>query len=209
MPMEDLLLHPVRDLELVALDFETTGSISGWPNEPWQVGVVLVRQGRVVAEERFTSLIRVSPDRPFHPSAPGDHHRLRREIAAAPSWDSFRATLSGWWAGRPLVAHNLATERGLLRRLSPLTAWGPWIDTLRLVRSAYPGWPDYSLSAVVHQLGLRNRLAEVAPAWRAHDALSDACAAAIVLEHLLATPGWTDARLLQLTQPPRVPRLRR
>jgi DNA polymerase III epsilon subunit-like protein len=207
--MEDLLLEAARDLDLVALDFETTGSVPGWPNEPWQVGLVRLRQGRVSADERFTTLIRVAPDRPFHPSTPGDHHRLRREIAAAPAWDSLRPLLLDWCGGRPLIAHNVATERGLLRRLAPLTPWGPWIDTLRLVRAAFPGLADYALGAVVRSLGLAGRLAEVAPAWQAHDALSDALAAAVVLEHLLASPGWQEAKLAQLSRPPPVPRIRR
>ena len=194
----DPALQPARSLTLVSIDFETTGKVGRLPSEPWQVGLVVLRNGRVEDGTRFQSLIRVG-DRPFHPAAPGAHHRLRREIALAPPWEGFRPVFKQRCAGLPLVAHNVPTERGLLRRLSPLEPWGPWIDTLTLVRHAYASLPSHELGAVVASLGLLPRILELIPAWQPHDALSDAFSAAVVLEHLLALPAWRDVPLAQLT----------
>ena len=55
-----------RDVEIVVVDFEGTGVVEGYPDEPWQVGMVRVRGGRVVVGEQFESLLRVG-DRPFSP----------------------------------------------------------------------------------------------------------------------------------------------
>ena len=162
-----------------------------------------MREGRVTLE-RFTSLIQVG-DRPFHPSAPGAHHRLRREIAAAPPWGGFRAVLREWCAGRALIAHNIPTERGLLRRMAPLEPWGPWIDTLRVCRALFPSCPSFELGSIVASLGLLARIRQLLPAWTPHDALSDAVASAVIVEHILTLPGWGDVLLAQFAslRPPR------
>ena len=194
----DPSLQPARSLTVVSIDFETTGKVGRHASEPWQIGMVVLRNGRVESETRYQSLIRVG-DRPFHPAAPGAHHRLRREIAAAPPWDSFRPVFKQWCAGLPLLAHNVPTERGLLRRLSPLEPWGPWIDSLTLARHLHPSLPSHELGSVVASLGLLPRVMELIPAWQPHDALSDAFASAVVLEHLLSLPAWRDVPLAQLT----------
>ena len=32
-------------IQAVAVDFETTGSVPGYPNEPWQIGLAPIRAG--------------------------------------------------------------------------------------------------------------------------------------------------------------------
>lgn len=172
-----------------AVDFETTGSVAGYPVEPWQVGVVRVRQGRVCEGESFESLLRVG-DRPFNPRAPGRHALLREQLAAAPSPGELWPALDGWLTGAPLVAHNAGTERGVLSRLAPLHRFGPWVDTLALVRHAYPALASKALEDVMGSLGLSGRVEALCPGREAHDALFDAFACAVLLEHLLALPGW-------------------
>ena len=36
----------------ISLDFETTGTVRGWQNEPWQLGLVAVADGRPLPESR-------------------------------------------------------------------------------------------------------------------------------------------------------------
>jgi DNA polymerase III epsilon subunit-like protein len=187
---------PAVEAEITALDFETTGSVPGWPVEPWQLGLVRLRGGRVIAESRVSLLLRIDAGRPFNPHAPGRHAHLREALASAPALAEQWCTLiEAWLAGRPLAAHNVGTERTVLRRAAPLHPLGPWIDTLALTRRAYPGLPDYGLDAVIGGLGLEGRLREVSPQGQAHDAGHDACACAVLLEHLLALPRWERVTL--------------
>lgn len=176
------------EARFVALDFETTGSVRGYPVEPWQVGFVRVESGRVCGEP-FESLLRIG-DRPFNPHAPGRHALLRDRLAWAPAPGEQWPLWASWLMGVPLVAHNAGTERTLLRRLAPLHRLGPWIDTLALARRAYPSLASKALEDVVAALGLSARVASLCPGRGAHDALYDAFACAVLLEHFLALPGW-------------------
>ncbi len=183
---------------ITVLDFETTGAVRGWPVEPWQVGMVRVRGGRVVSEERREHLLRVSEERPFNPRAPGRHARLRHELAQAPDLGLLWPELAPWVAGVPLVAHNVGTERSVLERAAPLHRFGPWIDTLRLVRQAYPQLASAALEDVVAALQLQPRLAALLPGRAPHDALYDAVACALLLEHFLSLPGWESVTVRAL-----------
>ena len=179
-----------RETVITALDFETTGAVRGWPVEPWQVGMVRLRHGRVAAEDRRDQLLRVAADRPFNPRAPGRHARLRGELAQAPDLPSLWPELESWVAGVPLAAHNVGTERGVLERAAPLHRFGPWIDTLRLTRKAYPQLASGALEDVVAALNLQPRLDALITGRAPHDALYDAIACALLLEHFLELPGW-------------------
>ena len=171
------------------VDFETTGAVEGFPVEPWQLGIVRVRGAQVCVGEAFESLMRVG-DRPFNPRAPGRHALLREALAAAPAPGALWPELAPWVTGVPLVAHNAGTERTMLNKLAPLHRLGPWIDTLLLVRRAYPGLASKALEDVVVALGLAERVRALCPGREAHDALYDAFACAAVLEHFLKLPGW-------------------
>ncbi len=171
------------------VDFETTGSVAGYPVEPWQIGVVRVRGGKVCADESFESLLRVG-DRPFNPRAPGRHAQLRESLSVATTPGELWPELALWVTDVPLVAHNVGTERSVLTRLAPLHRMGPWIDTLKLVRNAYPERASKALEDVTKTLGLEARVRSLCPGRGAHDALYDAFACAAVLEYLLGLPGW-------------------
>jgi len=98
--------------------------------------------------------------------------------------------LSAWLQDRPLAAHHAATERKFLEEAFPLHRLGPWVDTLELVRIAYPRHPTHRLEELVSVLGLGARVETLCPGLAPHDALYDAVACAAVLEHLLALPHW-------------------
>lgn len=141
-------------MEFAAIDFETTGFMSGASNDPWQLGIAVVRDGRISEMHEFFFGTELTPD---------------AEPMMA-QWDEWYPLL----AGRRLVAHNIATERTILRKMAPLTKWGPWVDTLKLAKARYPGLPGYALGDLCEAFGQVPRLD--GRTW--HDALYDAVACA-------------------------------
>lgn len=182
----------IRETILTVLDFETTGSVPGFKTEPWQVGAVVLQNGRVNPGQSFDRLIRVDANRPFNAYAPGKHHKLRDEIAAAPDVSDVWKALEGMVSGRPLVAHNIAVEKKFLRQMAPMHALGPWVDTLKLVRAAWPKAASHKLEDLVSGLKLEERIRECCPVGEAHDAFYDAVACAVLLEYILTLPGWEN-----------------
>lgn len=185
------------DTEIVVVDLETTGTVAGHPSEPWQIGMVLFRHGRIEPEASFSSFLHVG-SRPFHPKAPGRHREHRRAIAEAPTLYELWPEILGWCSDRPLAAHNIATEKNLLRRQAPIHRLGPWIDTLKLTRVAYPDLGSHHLPDLLTQLRLIDRVRAHCPEGAPHDALFDAFGCAVLLEHLLRLPGWREASLRAL-----------
>ena len=184
--------------EAVALDFESTGSVPGLPNQPWQIGIAPIADGEVGAG-LFDSLLRVGP-RPFNPHAPGRHALLRTEIASAPTLHELWPQVMARLAGTCIVAHNAGTERSLLAAAAPLHAFGPWIDTLPLARAAWPGLPSYELERLTEGFGLAPGIARLCPGRAPHDALYDAVACAVLLLHLLRQPGWETLTAEELAE---------
>lgn len=180
----------LRETTLTVLDFETTGSVPGFDIEPWQVGAVVLKNGRVDATRTFESMIRVDINRPFNAYAPGKHHKLREEIAAADEVSRVWKKLEGWVTGRPLAAHNASVEQKFLRQMAPMHRFGPWVDTLALARQAWPDAPGHKLEDLIAGLKLEDRVRECCPRGEAHDALYDAVACAVLLEKILTLPGW-------------------
>jgi DNA polymerase-3 subunit epsilon len=182
----------ISQTTLTVLDFETTGSVPGFDAEPWQIGVVELVNGRVDVGSSFESLIRVDANRPFNAYAPGDHHKRRDEIAAAPEVSNVWKKIEPLVLNRPLVAHNASVEKKFLRQMAPMHSFGPWVDTLKLSRQAWPDAPSHKLEELIAGLKLEARVRQCCPSGAPHDALYDAVACAVLLEHLLAQPGWNS-----------------
>ena len=70
----------------------------------------------------------------------------------------------------------------------------------RLTRRIYPQLRSGALEDVVADLGLQARLAALMPGRAAHDALYDAVACALLLEHFLALPGWEHVTIRALVE---------
>lgn len=181
-----------REAKLFAVDFESTGHAPGYTDEPWQIGIVPVVAGEVDFTNAYVRYLRVPPDRPFSPFAPGSWRLVRDELATAPAlhdlWPELRDTFSGY----PLIAHNASTEKKFFRKAWPLHKVGPWIDTLKLSRRAFPELTSYELSLVIDSAGLREKLEAALPGREAHDALYDAAACALLVTHWLRHPSWRD-----------------
>ncbi len=186
----------MKPFNAVAIDFETTGSVSGYRNEAWQIGLAPIAQGEI-GGELFDSLINVG-DRPFNRYAPGRHAQLRSKIAIAPTMQELWRVITPKLAGAVLVAHNIGTERSVLGTASPLHVLGPWVDTLTLSRAAWPGLPSYALEDLIGVFKLAEAVSSRCPGRAAHDALYDAVACATLLLHLLNQPGWDCTDLADL-----------
>ncbi len=180
----------------VAVDFETTGSVLGYRNEPWQIGLASICEGEI-GDGLFDSLINVG-DRPFNKYAPGRHAQLRSKIAIAPTMQELWCVITPKLAGTVLVAHNIGTERSVLGTASPLHVLGPWVDTLVLSRAAWPGLPSYALEDLIAIFKLDVAVLSRCPGRAAHDALYDAVACAMLLLHLLKQPGWERVDMADL-----------
>lgn len=181
------------ETQLVAIDFESTGVIAGYPDEPWQIGIVPISNGELAVSETFESYIQVDGERPFNPFAPGPWRLIRDEIEQAPSMDGLLPVLNDRIMNITLVAHNASTEKKIFRNAWPLHRPGPWIDTLKLSRIAFPELHNHKLGNVIYELGLEDRVEACVPGREAHDALYDAAASAVFLCYLLEQPGWINA----------------
>lgn len=148
-------------MEFAAIDFETTGYEGGGVNEPWQLGLALVRDGVIVETREWFFGTALTPD--FEP--------------LMVQWENLYPHL----AGRRLVAHNIACERTILTRVAPLTKWGPWVDTLKLAKARYPKLPSYKLGDLCEMFGCVPQLES--RTW--HDGLYDAVACAELALRLL------------------------
>ena len=94
-----------KDSVITVLDFETTGSMPGWPDQPWQIGMVTLNRGQLDLQDSLDSLLHVQ-DRPFNPAAPGNHRLLKMELASAPS-------LADLW---PQIEPRIAQYAAILHR---------------------------------------------------------------------------------------------
>ncbi len=188
----------ILDAEITVLDYESTGALRGYPNEPWQIGMVTLKNRKIDPESMFESLLQVDINRPFNPHAPGRHDVLRDKISEAPTTEELWPQIKQRITGRPLCAHNVATEKKFTRAMAPLHRFGPWIDTLRIARKAWPGCASYALEDLTVMLGLKQQVGNLCPGKQAHDALYDAVASAMLLEHLLEQPGWENTTRAEL-----------
>lgn len=141
-------------MEFAAIDFETTGYDNGEANEPWQLGIAIVRDMAIVETAEFFFRTSVTPN----------HEDIMMQ------WEKWYPYL----AGRRLVAHNISTERTILTRLAPLTKWGPWTDTLKQTKARYQKLPSYALGDLCETFGLVPQIE--GRTW--HDGLYDAIACA-------------------------------
>ena len=161
-----------RDVELLALDFETT---TGEPREaePLSVGWVVVAQGRVRLRDAGYQLIDHNGDVPLE--SLGIHRLIPDDLAKGVPIDEVAQRLRRAVRDRVVVAHGGWIERALLKRMQvPHQALA---DTLAIVRRlderSGAGALETSLSAVARRFGV--------PPLRAHHAFGDALTTAFVL----------------------------
>ena len=178
-----ILDTPVREAVWAAVDFESTGTAPGRPDEPVQAGMAVWRAADGALGNFFRSYVR--PSGAITRAASAVHGISSADTGEAPAmsalWPAFKSRL----AGAVVVAHGAGTEKRFLRAF-PLHGFGPWVDTLAISRAVLPELPDHSLGAVVAALGREEEVAKVCPELGWHDALFDAVACLVLLRHLVA-----------------------
>lgn len=173
----------------VALDFETTGTVKGYPNEPWQLGMVAFDPATGRISELWETYFRVSPDRPFSPHAPGRWAKIRDKLAAAPGVYEVWPEIAKRIIGAELVAHNAGTERTMLTKIAPITRLGPWHDTLKIVKERYSNIDKLGLSDLAESFAVADEVRKLLPNRTWHDALFDAAATAAIFTKLNQSLG--------------------
>lgn len=181
--------------DILALDFETTGAYKDNPNLPWQLGAIRILNNTLETQHAFSVFLHVPASHEFNPYAPGRWASIRDVLQDAPSLTQLWPQLHPWFTGRVLLAHNAPTEQNILNKTFPCNSFDFWLDTLTIARYAYPNLPSYKLEDLIPTLGLLPKLQETAPNLAPHDAFYDACASALLLQHILGLPGWDKATI--------------
>ena len=178
----------VGDLAFAAIDFESAGTGPGLTDEPVQIAVAHL--SREAITPAFASFL--SPGRSVTWAARAVHGIGDEQLVGAPRlvelWPRIKASMRGRW----IVAHGAATEKRFLR-VFPFHGFGPWVDTLVLVRAVYPHLASHALGEAVDALGLRSAPEISSPGFRWHDAHCDAVASLVLLRHLIAVAGLAGA----------------
>lgn len=199
MPLQRRLLHQpmpaggtrVADLELVVLDFETTG-LDAQRDHVIAAGWVQVRGDKILMASAREVRVRSG-----NPDGVGQsaiiHGILDSDLDDADSVDAMVEHLLPELAGRAIVAHAVTIERSflaaLLRRLGGVPMPNPFIDTMALERRLIEGaggsvrelHGDLTLDACRTRRGL--------PDHQQHSAGADALATAELLLAQLAQLG--------------------
>ena len=194
-PLRDYLSVPFPDpvtvcgeVAFTALDLETTG-IDPWQDELLSIGLVEMKGTRIDLDSARRRLVR--PEGSI-PEASAVVHRITDDRAAdGASPSDALEWLLGKLAGRVMIAHHAAMESGFVNAACERLLGGrfliPVVDTQWLARRALErrGRPyragDLRLARLREGYNL--------PRYRAHDALSDALAAAELFAAQVAERG--------------------
>jgi len=187
----------VRHSRFTAIDFESAGAARGVADSPVQVGLA----SWSLAEGHGNNFVSyLMTDRPVQWSARKVHGIGPEDLKDAPSLLSLWPELKVRLGGAVVVAHGKGTEKRFLRAF-PGHGFGPWIDTLLLARAAWPDLPDHSLGALCEQRNLTEKVRAIVPDKSWHDALFDAAASLVLLEHLVLELPLADLPAEHLARP--------
>jgi len=195
-PMRDYLETPfpnpssdIRELELLAIDLETTG-LNPKRDEVLSVGYVAILGNRVDLGSARHRLVRTAR---AIPEASAIIHQITDDQAAQGGLlDDVLAELLAAMAGKVMIAHHASVEKGFLgeacQRVYGVGLSAPVVDTQALAKRTLERRQIAFKSADLrlHALSERYNL----PRYGAHNALSDALAAA---ELFLAQASHSDS----------------
>lgn len=170
----------VSEVPFAAIDFESAGIRKGGTEVAVQIGIGLMRGGRL--GESFTSFL--ATDQPITWSAQKVHGICLEDLKGAPELPTLWPRLKGLLENRWVVAHGAATEKRFLRAF-PFHGFGPWLDTLKLSRATWPNLDSYALGDLIVTLELEEELRTAHANFRWHDALSDALASLVLLRRII------------------------
>ena len=187
----------IRSQTFAAVDFESAGAERGKTDVPVQIGMA-TWSADCGHQDQFVSYLKV--DRKIAWSAQKVHGITTEDLADAPPlmmlWPKVKATLSN----RTVVAHGYGTEKRYLRAF-PAHGFGPWVDTLLLSRAAWPKLKSHALGSICDEFALTDKVNQLVPDKKWHDALYDSVASLILLEHLVSTFQLADQPASILCKP--------
>jgi DNA polymerase-3 subunit epsilon len=194
---ESAAMPLIRDCRFTAIDFESAGASRGVTDSPVQIGMACwsLENGH---GDPFVSYLHT--DQPVLWSARKVHGIGPEHLADAPSLLSLWPELKRRMAGAAVVAHGKGTEKRFLRAF-PGHGFRPWIDTLLIARAAWPELAGHSLGALCKEHGLEEKVRGLVVGKSWHDALFDAVASLVLLEHVVRTHSLADYPVESLSQP--------
>ncbi len=179
-----LAMQPLVAANLAALDTETTG-LDIERDRLLQVGAIRIRNGHVVEDDRFESLVDAGVEVP--PAAFAVHGISRDMLTGAPAFAELAPVLDDWLGDSIIVGYAigfdiaiLEREHGLAKTTRSSRDWSdtPCLDLVLLARRVLPALPDLSLDSIANYLGISIQ--------QRHSAMGDAIAAAEVFLALLS-----------------------
>jgi DNA polymerase III epsilon subunit-like protein len=183
------------ELHYTGWDFEGIGTY------PVELGVVSLQKGEL--RKGLFSRLYAPIDLSIPAKSPMFGYDLAKNQDSPRLWEMW-PTLASYWQVHCFVGHNIGTERKYLHAF-PLHPAPAWLDTLKLVRYAYPKMNSHTLGDVLREF---NEVEETKRYCEEcgfkdvseHNPLYDAVGCVLILRHLLKLPGWEKATLHQLMQ---------
>ncbi|MFC6671355.1 PolC-type DNA polymerase III [Marinobacterium aestuariivivens] len=182
LPAPDAVLgrRPLRQLEMVVFDTETTGLDLRRGDCLISLGACRILNGRLLARDAFDQL--VNPQRPIPPQSSLIHGLTDDDVAEAPPAEVVLPRFRDYVGHGVLVAHNAAFDLAAIQ--PPAERAGldfdmPVLDTLLLSRALDPTFEGHGLDALAERFQLTFE-----PGTR-HTALGDARVTAELLLHLI------------------------
>ena len=174
----------LKNLEFASIDFESTGHREGIGDEPIQVGIAVMKGFEIDENSFFRSYIKPSDDLQITIRSQSVHRIKNEQLEKSPVLFELWPKINELLSKRVVVAHGAGTEKRFLRSF-PMHGFDIWIDTLQLAKKVLPESTDYSLGALVYDIGANEDLKTICPELDWHDALFDAVASLFLLKELL------------------------
>ena len=174
----------LKNLEFAAIDFESTGHREGIGDEPIQVGIAVMKGFEIDENSFFRSYIKPSNDLQITSRSHSVHRIKNEQLEKSPVLFKLWPKINDLLSKRVVVAHGAGTEKRFLRSF-PMHGFDIWIDTLQLAKKVLPESTDYSLGALIQDIGANEDLKSICPELDWHDALFDAVASLFLLKELL------------------------
>ena len=174
----------LKNLEFASIDFESTGHREGIGDEPIQIGIAVMKEFEIDKNSFFRSYIKPSNDLQITSRSQSVHRIKNEQLEKSPVLFELWPKINELLSKRVVVAHGAGTEKRFLRSF-PMHGFDIWIDTLQLAKKVLPESTDYSLGALIHDIGANKDLKTICPELDWHDALFDAVASLFLLKELL------------------------
>ena len=184
----------IAQTAFTAIDFESAGTAPGKTDAPIQIGTTTWSIEKGISD-LWESYISTEEDITW--AAQKVHGITRDDLQDAPKlallWPQIKQRLKN----HIVVAHGHGTEKRFLRGF-PGHGFGPWVDTLVLSRRFYPQLPSHSLGAICDHFELSQQVKELVPLKTWHDALFDAAASVVLLQHMIKEHKLEDRMVAHL-----------